>query len=406
MDPFSTAARLVVTCQRGLAPWLEQELKALGHADASAFHGGVSLGGTLADCIQLNLQLRCASQVLYSLGQFRCKSPDDLYRGVTAMRWEAWLPADGYLTVHGNVDHPSIKSGMFANVKIKDAIVDRMRRQTGVRPDSGSERRGAVVSVFWRGDRAEVFLDTSGDTLAKHGYRKLPGSAPMVEALAAATIMATNWDRQSPFINPMCGAGTLAIEAALLATVRCPGLFREAWAFQHLRGYDESVLVAGKARLKQAISSVKPCEFLASDHDPAAIEATRKNAAAAGVGELVRIEQCDFSETTVPPAPPRGVVMFNPEYGERLGEEASLVEIYGNIGTFLKHRCGGHAGFVFTGNLELAKRIGLRPKRKFEFHTARIECRLLEFELYAGSRKASKQFVQPSSLDPDASQPG
>lgn len=391
MADFESRSRIVVTCQRGLAPWLERELKELGHPDAEAFHGGVSLSGTLRDCIRLNLSLRCASQVLFSLRQFRCKSPDDLYRAVTGMPWESWLPADGYLTVHGNVDHPSIKSGMFANVKIKDAVVDRMRRQTGQRPDSGAERHGAVVSVFWRGDRAEAFLDTSGETLARHGYRKLPGSAPMVEALAAATILATTWDRQSPFVNPMCGSGTLAIEAALIATGRRPGLFRDAWAFQHLRGFEEPMLAAERQRLADEIRAGSPASIIASDHDSAAVEATKKNAQAAGVERLLRVEQCDFAETAIPPSPPAGVVMFNPEYGERMGEEKNLVEVYGAIGSFLKHRCGGHTGYVFTGNLELAKRIGLRPKRKFEFHTARIECRLLEFELYAGSRKASKQ---------------
>jgi putative N6-adenine-specific DNA methylase len=195
----------------------------------------------------------------------------------------------------------------------------------------------------------------------------------------------------------MCGSGTLAIEAALLASGRRPGLFREAWAFQHLRGYDATVVRAEMEKLRQAIVAKPTATIIASDHDPAAVEATRKNAAAAGVDSLIQLETCDFAATTVP-ADGGGVVMFNPEYGERLGEESELVATYAAIGNFLKHRCHGYRGYVFTGNPDLAKRIGLRPKRRIEFHSARLECRLFEFELYAGSRKASKQ-VAPSGPD-------
>ena len=136
----------------------------------------------------MNLMLRCASQVMYSLRRFRCEDPDDLYRAITDIPWETLIASGGYFTVNSNVVHPSIRSGMFANVKVKDAIVDRMRKATGERPDSGPELRGTVVYLFWRNEDAEIFIDTSGETLAKHGYRKIPGKAPMVEALAAGTI--------------------------------------------------------------------------------------------------------------------------------------------------------------------------------------------------------------------------
>lgn len=386
MDQFSTRSRIVITCHRGLAPWVELELRGLGFHDTVVFHGGVSFEGTLEDCIRLNLRLRCASQVLFSLRQFRCTGPDELYLAVSSVPWEQWIDPAGYFTVYSNVVHPSIRSGMFANVRVKDAVVDRIRRKAGRRPDTGAEMRGVVVWLFWRNDRAEVFLDTSGETLARHGYRKMPGAAPMVEALAAATILAGNWDQRSPFVNPMCGAGTLAIEAALIATGRFPGLYRRSYAFMHLLGHPAVFFQSVRQELESAVHPVEGLEIIASDISAGAVETAGKNAAAAGVESLIRFQTCDFSGTEIPTERP-GVVFFNPEYGERLGEETELAATYSRIGDFLKHRCGGWTGYVFTGNLELAKKIGLRAKRKIAFQTARIDCRLLEFELYAGSRK-------------------
>ena len=156
----------------------------------------------------------------------------------------------GYFSVTSNVNNEHILTPLFANVKVKDAIVDRIKVKKGIRPNSGAEANKTVVHLYWQDDKAEIFLDTSGETLAKHSYRKIPGKAPMLEALATSTIMATNWDRNSTFINPMCGSGTLAIEAALLATDKCPGLFRMNYGFMHLMGYDEEVFFAERRKLK------------------------------------------------------------------------------------------------------------------------------------------------------------
>ena len=181
------------------------------------FPTGVELRGTLKDCIRLNLNLRCASQVLYSLKKFQANSPEEVYNTLIHYPWETIIPTEGYLSVTSNVDHFTVNNNLFVNVKVKDAIADRIRRETSKRPDSGPELDHTVVNLFWKEDEyAEVFIDTSGHTLAKHGYRKIPGPAPMLEALTAATIMASRWDRQSPFVNPMCGSSTVAIEALLI----------------------------------------------------------------------------------------------------------------------------------------------------------------------------------------------
>ena len=384
-EVFKKPGKILVTCNRGLASAVARELADLGYEPLENLHTGVVLHGTLEDCIRLNLRLRCASQVMYSLRSFRCDDPEELYDVILSMRWEDLLDVDGYFTVHGNVVHPSIRSGMFANVKVKDAIVDRMRRQTGARPNTGAELRGAVVYLFWRNDQAEIFFDTSGETLAKHGYRKRPGKAPIVEALAAGTILSGHWDRRAPFVNPMCGSGTVAIEAAMMATQRYPGLLRSNYAFMRIRGYDPKFYRAQLIELKRAIKPPDGLTIIASDIDPQAVQAARANAETAGVLNFMDFAVCDFEETRIPDG--GGVVFFNPEYGERLGDEAQLAATYARIGDFMKQRCGGYWGYIFTGNMALSKKVGLKSKRRLEFATAQLDCRLLEFELYAGTRR-------------------
>jgi putative N6-adenine-specific DNA methylase len=323
---------------------------------------------------------------LYSLKEFEANGPDDVYKELSAIEWERIIASDGYFSVTSNVDHPSIRTSLFANVKVKDAIVDRMRDKTGSRPNSGPELDKTVIHLFWREALAELFIDTSGETLAKHGYRKIPGKAPMLEALAAATLLATKWDRVSPFINPMCGSSTIAIEAALIATNRRPGLFRDNYAFMHIIGYDKGVYDHERQLLFTQIKEVAGLTIIASDISADAINISKINAAAAGVEHFINFQLGDFEATEVPESV-SGVVFLNPEYGERLGVETELEETYARIGDFLKKKCKGYTGYIFTGNLELAKKIGLKAKRRLEFYTSKIDCRLLEYELYSGTRR-------------------
>jgi putative N6-adenine-specific DNA methylase len=273
-------------------------------------------------------------------------------------------------------------------VKVKDAIVDRMRRYTEGRPDSGSDQSGLVIHVYWKDDYTEVFLDTSGESAAKHGYRKIPGLAPMIEALATATILATKWDRKSPFVNPMCGSSTIAIEAVLLATNRRPGLFRRNYSFMHVLGYEDTFYSTEYRKLEDQIIHVPGLKVIATDISENAIKISKVNAEIAGVEKLIEFHVCDFEATPLPEPP--GVVYFNPEYGERLGDITELEETYARMGDFMKKKCQGYLGYIFTGNLELAKKIGLKASRRIEFYTAQIDCRLLEYELYGGSRRVEK----------------
>jgi putative N6-adenine-specific DNA methylase len=242
-----------------------------------------------------------------------------------------------------------------------------------------------VVFLFWKEESAEIFIDTSGETLAKHNYRKIPGKAPMLEGLASATVLATKWDRQSPFVNPMCGSSTVAIEAVLLATNKRPGLLRTNYSFMHFLGYDEKVYATEYRKLEEGIKEVPGLKVIATDIDTDAIEISKVNAGLAGVEHLIEFGLGDFETTQIPTAP--GIIFFNPEYGERLGDEMELEVTYARMGDFMKKKCQGYRGYVFTGNLELAKKIGLKAKRRIEFYTSSIDCRLLEYELYAGSKR-------------------
>jgi putative N6-adenine-specific DNA methylase len=389
MLSFQTESKIIITCPNRLAPYLELEIRELGFIPQNTFITGVELRGTLLDCIRLNLNLHCASQVLFSLKSFEANSADEVYQLLSQIDWENMLAPEAYFSITSNVMHPSINNSMYANLRVKDAIVDRLRDQTGTRPETGSELSGAVIHLFWKNERAEVFIDTSGHSLGRHGYRKIPGRAPMLEALAAAAVLATRWDRSTPFINPMCGSGTLAIEAAMIASNRRPGLFRDNYSFMHLLGYQPSFYEQERHILEHQVSDPIGLRIIASDYSDLAISNTRKNALAAGVEHLLEYEICDFAKTIVPENG-QGIVLFNPEYGERLGEREELIDTYARIGDFLKKKCGGYWGYVFTGNLDLAKKIGLKPKRRIEFFNSTIDCRLLEYELYTGSKRIDR----------------
>jgi putative N6-adenine-specific DNA methylase len=388
MEVFNTPNKVIITCNKRLSPYLQQEVKELGFDIVRAFPTGVELKVSINDTIKLNLNLRTASQILYSLKEFTANNPTELYEELSKIAWEELIQFDGYFSVSSNVDNETISTPLFANVKVKDAIVDRIKEKKGMRPNSGPDNNKAVVHLYWKDDRAEIFLDTSGETLAKHGYRKIPGKAPMLEALAASTIIASKWDGNSPFVNPMCGSGTLAIEAALIATNRKPGLLRMNYSFMHFIGYDETVFFQERRLLKDQINKKAAPQIIASDISEEAINVSKMNARTAGVEQLISFEVCDFAETHVPKE--GGVILFNPEYGERLGTHSKLEITYKRMGDFMKQECKGYRGYIFTGNPDLAKKIGLRASRRIEFYNGKLDCRLLEYELYEGTREKTK----------------
>jgi 23S rRNA G2445 N2-methylase RlmL len=388
MNFYAEPNIIVITCNRRLSPYLLQEVEALGYIPTQVFATGLELMGTMQDCITLNLNLRCASQVLLSIKQFYCDHPEDLYDELVSIEWDKIIDVDTYFSITSNVFHDSINNSMYANVKVKDAIVDYFMQKVNTRPSTGPLQDSAVFHLHWKNQDAEIFIDTSGETLAKHGYRRLPGKAPMLESLAACTILAGNWDKQTNFINPMCGSGTLAIEAALMASNRVPGLLRNNYGFMHLVGYDKTIYEAAYQQIKNQIVEHPSAKIIASDISAQAIQIAQTNADLADVQHLIEFQVCDFTKTDLPEMQ-NAVVYINPEYGERLGEEEELMDTYKQIGDWMKQHCKGSTAYIFTGNLELAKKIGLKASRRIEFYNGKIDCRLLEYSLYDGSKRKS-----------------
>lgn len=385
MSVFDEPRVLHVACSKGVTAFLAEELRELGFAVTAEHETGVETSGTVTDAMRLNLSLRTAHRVLYEIGVFRAQTPLHLYRHLIRLPWEAFISPDERLTVTSFVSTPSIRDPRLVNLKCKDAIVDRIRRKAGRRPDSGSERSGAVVFLFWNESVVKVYLDTSGETLSKRGYRKIPLNAPMQESLAAAVVLATGWKGRGHFVNPMCGSGTLAIEAAMIGLGMTPALLRTDYGFMHLLGFPSS-----EWKRLRAAAGVRPrltpgWRIIATDNRPDAVEAARQNARTAGVEQAIEFGVCDFAETSVPGG--EGVIMLNPEYGARMGSAAALEPLYRRIGDFFKQKCQGYTGYLFTGNLDLAKQVGLRSSRRMPFWNGPIECRLLRFDLYAGTRR-------------------
>ncbi len=383
---FYRKSTIQATCEKGLAPWLETELKQKKFKILKTHKTGVELEGNLRDCIELNLNSRIAYNILYLLKKFKAATADDLYKEARALPWQGIIPNDSYFSITSNINTDSINDTRFPSLKLKDAIVDKIKAETGSRPDSGKDRHRIVITLNWYKENVWIYINTSGRKLSDRGYRKNPHTAPLRETLAAAIISASGYTGTEPFINPMCGSGTLAIEAALLAKGAYPQLHRDNFCFRHLHGYQEEFYTQARdtALNTRRNPDVFP-QIIASDHDPNAIRAAQLNARTAGVEDMIEFVECDFSATRIP-AEKSGIIILNPEYGERLGDIETLKGEYKRIGDWLKQSCSGNTGFVFTGNLDLGKLIGLHASRRFEFFNGNIDCRLLKYELYRGSK--------------------
>ena len=374
-------SKLVVTCSSGVAPILAQEIAELGFRPGAVSETAVETEGTLADCLRLNMHLRTAHRVLYALDVFRARNGEDLYDELVSVPWERYLDPDGYFSVDRAVENPTIRDSRYAALKVKDAIADRMRGACGRRPNSGNDRTDACVFLHWMGDRASVYLDTTGVSLSFRGYREVSSEAPLRETLAAALVLASGWNRRGAFLNPMCGGGTLAIEALWIAQGRPPAMLRENFAFMHLACYEPSVWTDLRAEALRALRAAEnvACPLLASDLDEAAVRAAERNAEVAEAGGRIRFEACDVLASPRPETAERGVAILNPPYGGRIGDPVRLRDTYEDIGGFLALAAdANYDGFVLTGNPELADAAGLSTDRARTFYSGALECRLLE----------------------------
>ena len=302
MTDFDKPLAIRITCAPGLVDYLRREVEELGYTVDFSRPTGLEITAGMHDAMRLNLFLRTAFNVLVLIDTFTCADPDELYKHVRALRWEEMISPDEYLSVVSSVNTPTINDWRYASLKVKDAIVDRVASVSGARPNSGPERDNFVVRLYSHGNDARLFFNQAGRHLEDRNYRKIPYKAPMQETLAASVILATGHDGSVPLVNPMCGSGTLAIEAALIASGRPPGLLRSNFGFMHRKGFDSDAWQSMRRSAKKIRNKGTIAPIVATDIDAGAIRAAEKNADTAGVHHMIRSDVCYFHDTPSTPA--------------------------------------------------------------------------------------------------------
>lgn len=384
---MSTAGRaFFATCPKGVESLLAEELRNLRADAVRETRAGAAFEGSLAVGYRACLWSRLASRVLLRLAQFPAASPDALYRGAQSIPWHDHLGSGHTLAVDAAVSRSSVTHSHFAALKIKDAIVDQLRTESGQRPSIDTEQPDVRVNLYLDRNEATLSLDLSGDSLHRRGYRAQGVEAPLKENLAAAILLRAGWPalaaQGAPLVDLLCGSGTLPIEAALIAADIAPGLQRRRFGFLAWRGHDpavwEALLAEARERREAGLARLPSIEGF--DHDPRAIDAAHKNLARVDLSQYVTFEVRALADCAVAASGP-GLVVTNPPYGERLGEAAELPALYQELGDTLKRCYAGWRAAIFTGNAELGKKLGLRARRLYTLYNGAIECKLLQFDI-------------------------
>lgn len=372
-------------CPRGLEQALAAELRDLRAEHVTAAEGGVAFAGDLALALAANLESRIASRILWRVGRAAYRTADDLYRIVHGIAWSRHFAPHRTLRVDVAATRSPLASLEFATLRTKDAICDRMRADCGVRPSVDKRAPDVRVHVHLTEREATIYLDTSGDPLFKRGYRRDADEAPLRENLAAGLIALSRWRPGQTLLDPMCGSGTIVTEAALMAADRAPGLDR-TFGFQKLAWYDGPTWQRTRQKARDRIRTPPEApSIFASDIGERSVGNAGANVRRAGVEGFVRVERADVLERNAPAA--EGVLLFNPPYGVRLAESAELASFYPRLGDALKRNYAGWIAFIFTGDLRLARLIGLKPERRMPLWNGAIECRLFAFRLVKGSMR-------------------
>jgi len=375
----SPSNEFFATAPRGLEDLLLQELNTLGAKQAATVPGGVAFSGGWDVCYRTNLWSRIASRVLWRIAQFDYRNESDLYEAVKALDWPQFFAVECTLRVNVAAQKSPLKSLEFATLRIKDAICDRFREVFGKRPDVERTNPDVRVHAFLESGRATLYLDTSGEPLFRRGWRAEQGEAPLRENLAAGIVMLTGWQPGEPLLDPMCGGATLLVEAAAMARGRAPGA-RRGFAFEKLSAFDAALWERIKQEKPQTVAS--ELRLFGSDNDAKALDAARRNLAAAGVERWVALERADILERAAPA--PGGVMVANPPYGERMGSADELASFYPKLGDALKQKFAGWRCYFFTSDLRLPKLIRLEASRRTPLWNGALECRLYEFKIVSG----------------------
>ena len=368
-------------CPRGLEGVLAGELDSLGAQNPSPTPGGVAFAGPFTLCYRVNLESRIASRVLWRVSASPYCSESDIYHAVQALPWSSWFSPRCTIKVTVNAQRCRLKSLDFITLRVKDAVCDRFRSVTGRRPSVETSRPDIRIEVFLDEKDCLVYLDTSGEALFKRGYRRATVEAPLRENLAAGLLTLAGWTPHQTLLDPMCGGGTLLLEAVQIGRHVAPGLGRR-FAFEQLSNFDRQAWdeLSNEARRHQTPAA--PLAIYGSDRDGEAVGAARTNLETGGFGDNVTLDQVDILDLEPPTEP--GVLIMNPPYGVRLGDEDELAPFYPRLGDMLKQRFPGWCAYIFTADPRVPKLIGLAPSRKTPLFNGALECRFYEFKLVRG----------------------
>jgi len=375
------------TCPRGLEALLVDELSYNKAHKILATDGGVSFEGDLETMYRVNLHSRIATRVLSRVGQGTYTTEEDIYKATFKLQWPSWFKVSQTIRVKVTGVKCPLKSLDFVTLRIKDAVCDRFREEGALRPSVSVRDPDVRIHAYLTQNQYQLYLDTSGAPLYQRGFRDVSVIAPLRENLAAGIIMLSGWKPGTAFLDPMCGSGTFLIEAAMMAVNQPPGLKR-GFGFQKLKSFDETLW---KKIETEAIAKMKPIEFLeiyGSDMDLRAVRVARHNLKVAGLEEVAKVMQSDFIKLE----PPRseGVLVTNPPYGKRLGEDEDLKEVYPVWAKHMKESFGGWDTYFLTADLEMPKDMRLKPSKKTPLFNGALECRLFEIKMVAGSNRKPK----------------
>src|SRR4051812_30782936 len=375
-------------CPRGLEAVLAQELVAMDAANVRAADGGVHFEGPYALAYLANLESRIASRILWRVGTAPYKTEDDIYKTTLRLAWPQWFDVSRTIRVNLAAVRCPLKSLDFVTLRIKDAICDAFRAKGGERPSVNTQSPDVRIHAFVTADQLTLYLDTSGDPLFKRGYRTSTGEAPLRENLAAGIVKLSGWDAAEALLDPMCGSGTLLIEAALIALNIAPGAHR-SFAFEKLTNLDARAWEElRRAAQEREATGAGALPIYGADLYGDELKTARENIVAAGLTDRIQLKQANVLEIPAPAA--SGVIVTNPPYGVRLSEAHELADFYPQLGNALKQRFTGWRAYLLTGDAQLPKLIRLSATKRTVLFNGALECRLLEYKLIAGSMRRVK----------------
>lgn len=375
------------TCPRGLEQVLHDELQSFGAKSLDPTDGGVGFSGDFPLCYRANLESRIATRILWRVGKGQYKTEDDIYQAGYALPWPSWFAVSQNFMVKVTASKSPLKSLEFVTLRIKDAVCDRFRVEVGSRPYIDTKQPDVRVHAYLTDSLYELFLDTSGAALFQRGLRRASIEAPLRENLAAGILRLSGWQAGMPLLDPMCGSGTFLLEAAMMALNIAPGSNRN-FGFEKLKNFNEAAWQKLRQQAKSQARAVSFQKIYGSDTDLRAIRVSKQNLEQAGLLEAVQLTKVDFTEV-IPPAD-HGVLVANPPYGVRIGEDEELAALYPKMGETLKRKFAGWDTYFLTTDLRLPKLMRLAPSKRTPLFNGPLECRLFEIKMVSGSNRKEK----------------